>query len=127
MRTRSAQKPAIRVTPIAHAPSDGPRAYPILEVFARLGVATTRGYGFVASGELETYLVGRNRYATEDAIRRLIQRYVEASAGETAAQRAKRVSAAVSARQRGRAVLLAPSEPRRRASRLPHPRQRRAA
>ena len=85
---------------------DGPRARPIQEAFKRIGIRRGRGYELVASGELETFLIGRRRYATDEAIQAFFDRRI-AESKETATQRAKKVSKATQAslmsRRRARA------------------------
>ena len=76
--------------------SDGPRAYPIMEAFDRIGVGHVRGYELVNSGELQTFCIGRRRYATADAITAFLERCI-AKSRETAAERAAKVAEATKA------------------------------
>ena len=80
----------------------GIRAYPIREAFDRLGVGVVKGYDLVNSGDLETFMIGRRRYATDEALRRLIQQRIAESLSEPNANRANRVANAVHARARRR-------------------------
>lgn len=78
------------------------QSYPILEVFRRLSVKVTKGYELVDSGELETFMIGRYRYATEEALRRFIEKRLDEARNESAAKRADKVKAAVKGRARQR-------------------------
>jgi hypothetical protein len=80
---------------------DGPRAFPILEAFGRIGVAPVTGYELIKSGALQTYCIGRRRYATSEAVAAFLERCV-AKSRETAAQRARKVEAATRASLRSR-------------------------
>jgi hypothetical protein len=91
---------------------DGPRAFRILEVFSRIGVQAVKGYQLINNGELETFLIGRNRYATEEAVRAFLDRCIQRSKRETAAQRARKVSAATKASLRSRAASQGGRVPR---------------
>ena len=102
MRSNNQQQPASQ-----GSTDGGPRAYPILETFSRIGVQPVKGYELIKAGELETFLIGRNRYATEEAIRTFLQRCIEKSMKDTAAQRAKKVAAATKASLRSRAERIA--------------------
>jgi hypothetical protein len=81
--------------------SGGPQAYPILEAFSRIGVKPVKGYELIEHGELQTFLIGRRRYATADAITAFLDHCI-AKSKETAAQRAKKVAAATKASLRSR-------------------------
>jgi hypothetical protein len=96
MRSRSQQRPVI---PLSYSTiiQDGPRAFPIREAFARIGVKLLKGYELVSSGELQTFCIGRRRYATADAITAFLERCIERSKEETGAQRAGKVANATKA------------------------------
>src|SRR5688572_10175726 len=115
MPSRVAKQPAPAVPAVSFSSiaTDGPRAYPILDAFSRIGIQPVKGYELIRNGELETFLIGRNRYATEEAIRALLQRCIERSMKESAAQRAGKVAAATKAslRSRAGAAQSQPSEP----------------
>lgn len=49
-------------------------AYPIDEGFKVAGVTRTRGYQLIATGELETFRLGRRRMVTRRALQRCIDR-----------------------------------------------------
>lgn len=83
---------------------DGPRAFPILTAFERIGVRPSKGYALIASGELETFLIGRNRYATAEAIGAFLQLCVKRSMFETPDQRGRKVAAGVAASLAARGV-----------------------
>ncbi len=98
---RNKNQPSSGVSNVASA--DGPRAFPILEAFSRIGVKPVKGYELIQQGELETFVIGRRRYATAYAITAFLERCI-ARSKETSAQRAKKVAAAT------RASLLARSK-----------------
>lgn len=89
----------------------GPRAFPILEAFSRLGISTFKGYELIDAGELKTYMIGRKRFITQRDLDAFIQRQLGRSMKETAAARAKKVAspttASVDSRTRLRKQRLA--------------------
>ena len=48
-----------------------PLAVPILDGFDMLGVGVTKGYELVNAGQIDTFLLGRRRYATLESLKRL--------------------------------------------------------
>ena len=101
---QSVAVPSVSFSAVA---SDGPRAYPILDAFSRIGVQPVKGYQLIKNGELDTFLIGRKRYATEEAIRAFLQHCIEKSMHDNAAKRAKKVSAATKASLRSRDRMAA--------------------
>jgi hypothetical protein len=94
-----------RVHPVSSSSTivqDGPRAFPIREAFTRIGIKTLKGYELVNSGELQTFCIGRRRYATAEAIRAFLERCI-AKSRETDPERARKVAAATKASLRSRA------------------------
>jgi hypothetical protein len=87
--------------------SDGPRAYPVQEAFARVGIGVVKGYELIHSGELSSFLIGRKRYVTAEALRQFIDRQIQRSLTETAETRSGKVTKAVAARARRRAEARA--------------------
>lgn len=49
-------------------------AYPVCEGFTVAGLTRTRGYQLIASGDLETFQVGRRRMVTHRALLECIDR-----------------------------------------------------
>jgi predicted site-specific integrase-resolvase len=84
------------------AHTSGTRAYPIREGITRLGLGTTTAYEFIKSGKLETFLVGRARFVTEDALQKFVRERIAETNGESATDRAAKVDKAVAARTRQR-------------------------
>jgi len=76
--------------------SAGPRAFPIREVFQRLGVSQVTGYQLIKRGELETYMLGRRRFATADALAAFFERRI-ATSNDEPEDRAKRTAKATAA------------------------------
>lgn len=54
-------------------------AYPVSEGFAVAGFTRTRGYQLIASGDLETFMVGGRRMVTRRALETCVQRLQEKS------------------------------------------------
>lgn len=54
-------------------------AYPVDEGFAVAGLTRTRGYQLIASGDLETFRVGRRRMVTRLALEECIDRLASKS------------------------------------------------
>lgn len=84
--------------------SAGPRVFPILDVFERLHQKPTKGYQLIKPGpngeppEIQTFLIGRRRYATEEALQAYIQAQIAKAQKESAAERAAKVQKAVAGR-----------------------------
>src|SRR6187431_715712 len=93
MRSKENHHPIVPSGAHATAASDGPRAFPILEAFRRIRVSSVKGYELIKTGELQSYLVGRRRYATAQALGAFVERRI-AESKETAAQRARKVAKA---------------------------------
>lgn len=106
MRSKAKHHPAAPVASHATIVTDGPRAFPILAAFDRIGVGHVRGYELIKTGELQTFCIGRRRYATAEAITAFLERCI-ATSKETVAQRAKKVAAATKASLRSRAERAA--------------------
>jgi hypothetical protein len=106
MRSKTMQQPAAPVVFRATIAGDGPRAFRILDAFERIGIGRVQGYAFIKNGELTTFLIGRRRYATAEAITAFLERRI-AESNETAAQRAGKVAAATKARLRKRTKCAA--------------------
>lgn len=49
-------------------------AYPIGEGLAIVGIGRTRGYGLIATGDLETFKCGKRRMVTRRALEDCIER-----------------------------------------------------
>lgn len=96
MHSRAKQRPVVPVLSYSTIVQDGPRAFPIREVFTRIGVKSLKGYELVNSGELQTFCIGRRRYATAEAITAFLERCI-ANSRETAAQRREKVAKATMA------------------------------
>ena len=61
-----------------------PVAFPIRTAFQMLGVSPVKGYDLLGAGELNTYTVGRRRYASLTAIKDFIARREAADRGSRA-------------------------------------------
>jgi hypothetical protein len=61
-----------------------PIAHPIRTAFKMLGISPVKGYDVVGAGELNTYTVGRRRYASLSAINDFIARREAADRGSRA-------------------------------------------
>jgi hypothetical protein len=48
-----------------------PLSVPVLDGFEMIGVGTTKGYELVNAGIIETFVIGRRRYATLESLERL--------------------------------------------------------
>jgi hypothetical protein len=48
-----------------------PMLVPILDAFDMLGIGITKGYELVNTGQINTVLIGRRRYATRESLDRL--------------------------------------------------------
>ena len=85
----------------------GPRGYPIREAFERIGLRPTKGQELVNTGELETYLIGNRRFATAEAIERVIKARIAATMNESPEDRANKVAKAVAGRAKQRSEAAA--------------------
>ncbi|WP_233548484.1 helix-turn-helix domain-containing protein [Aurantiacibacter zhengii] len=54
-----------------------PLALPPKEAFAAIGVGVTKGYELIASGDLQTFKVGRATRVTTESIRAYVARQIE--------------------------------------------------
>jgi len=86
----------------SHAAAGGPRAYPLAEAIARLGIKPTKGAELIRTGELKSFTIGRNRFVDAGELARFIQERIAKAAAESAADRAAKTAAAVQARARKR-------------------------
>jgi hypothetical protein len=90
----------------------GPRAYPIQEVFYRICVGVTRGHAMIKPGpngeppEIETFLIGRRRYATEEAILAFFRAQTEKTKQQTFAERSSKTAKATAASLKARQAPL---------------------
>jgi len=50
-----------------------PLLVPILDAFEIIGVGPTKGYELVGAGIIETVMVGRRRYATQEGLERIVK------------------------------------------------------
>jgi hypothetical protein len=48
-----------------------PLLVPVLDAFDILGVGVTNGYHLINTGQIDTVLIGRRRYATRESLERL--------------------------------------------------------
>ena len=48
-----------------------PILIPVLDAFDMLGVGVTKGYDLINTGQIDTVLIGRRRYATRESLERL--------------------------------------------------------
>jgi hypothetical protein len=48
-----------------------PILVPVLDAFDMLGVGVTNGYHLINTGQIDTVLIGRRRYATRESLQRL--------------------------------------------------------
>jgi hypothetical protein len=48
-----------------------PILIPVLDAFDMLGVGVTKGYDLINTGQIDTVLIGRRRYATHASVERL--------------------------------------------------------
>lgn len=55
-----------------------PLAIPPKQAFAALGVGVTKGYELIATGDLETFKIGRATRVTTESIRAYVARQLEA-------------------------------------------------
>ena len=55
-----------------------PISYPIEAAMRRLAIGRTKLYELIASGELDTYTIGKRRYVSRSAIERFIARLEDA-------------------------------------------------
>ena len=96
MHSKIQRPPIVPVVSYATLVEDGPRAFPIREAFKRIGVKSLKGYELINSGQLQTFCIGRRRYATAEAITAFIERCIAASK-ESDAQRGQKVAKATKA------------------------------
>lgn len=88
----------------------GPRAYPILEIFQRLKIGPTKGAELIRPGpngeapQIETFMIGRRRYATEEAVAAFIRLRIAEAQKESAPDRVRKVEKALTARAKQRAA-----------------------
>ena len=62
-----------RVNDTAEPLSDGPRAFDVPEVIARLGVTRPTVYRFLQSGELRSFRLGSRRLVSAEALAEFIR------------------------------------------------------
>ena len=105
MRSKSSPTPQ-NSGGLSDAVADGPRAFPIREAFERIGVSPVTGYLLIKTGELESFLIGRRRFATAGAVASFLERCI-AKSQETAANRAKKTAEATKASLAARGARLA--------------------
>lgn len=55
-----------------------PLALPPKQAFAAIGVGITKGYELIATGDLETFKIGRSTRITTESLRAYVARQLEA-------------------------------------------------
>lgn len=79
-------------------------AHPILEAFDLIGVSPTTGYELIKPGpqgepaKIQTFLIGRRRYASAESVQSFIRARIEEAQKESADDRISKVQKAVAGR-----------------------------
>ncbi len=59
-------------------------SYPIDEAFEVIGVNRSMGYRLIADGKLESFRLGKRRYATREALKKCVDALARDSQGKAA-------------------------------------------